>query len=262
MGRVVFLTRCKDTVKISTLQEKMENISTIKERILTFIEKRGVKKADFYLNTGVSDSNFKGKNKNSQPGGDVLVKILTFYPELNGDWLLTGKGDMLKNETTLPAQNATCAVSSVGKETREISTSQLKKADNSTKGIPLIPLHAMAGVLRGEISVLEYECEQYVVPAFKGADFLIPVKGNSMFPTYQSGDIVACQRTPMSSVFFQWNKPYVLDTAQGAIIKRIRPGVDDEHVQIVSDNTDYLPFYLHKSEIYAVALVVGIIRLE
>lgn len=240
----------------------MENISTIKERILTFIEKRGVKKADFYLNTGVSDSNFKGKNKNSQPGGDVLVKILTFYPELNGDWLLTGKGDMLKNETTLPAQNASSAVISDGKDARKISKTQLKKADNSKKGIPLIPLHAMAGALRGETSVLEYECEQYVVPAFKGADFLIPVKGNSMFPTYQSGDIVACQRTPMSSVFFQWNKPYVLDTAQGAIIKRIRPGVDDEHVQIVSDNTDYLPFYLHKSEIYAVALVIGIIRLE
>lgn len=174
----------------------MENISTIKERILTFIEKRGVKKADFYLNTGVSDSNFKGKNKNSQPGGDVLVKILTFYPELNGDWLLTGKGDMLKNETTLPAQNASSAVISDGKDARKISKTQLKKADNSTKGIPLIPLHAMAGVLRGEISVLEYECEQYVVPAFKGADFLIPVKGNSMFPTYQSGDIVACQRPP------------------------------------------------------------------
>ena len=198
----------------------------------------------------------------SSIGSDKLSKIIDTYSSIDIEWLLTGKGDMLKNETTLPAQNATCAVSSVGKETREISTSQLKKTDNSTKGIPLIPLHAMAGVLRGEISVLEYECEQYVVPAFKGADFLIPVKGNSMFPTYQSGDIVACQRTPMSSVFFQWNKPYVLDTAQGAIIKRIRPGVDDEHVQIVSDNTDYFPFYLHKSEIYAVALVIGIIRLE
>lgn len=240
----------------------MENISTIKERILTFIEKRGVKKTDFYQNTGVSDSNFKGKNKSSQPGGDVLVKILTFYPELNGDWLLTGNGSMLKNDSTQLAQNAYCAVISDCKDTKKVSNTQLKVADNSTKGIPLIPLHAMAGVLRGEVSVLDYECEQYIVPAFKGADFLIPVKGNSMNPTYQSGDIVACQRTPMSSVFFQWNKPYVLDTAQGAIIKRVRPGQDEEHVQIVSDNTDYLPFELHKSEIYAVALVIGIIRLE
>lgn len=237
---------------MGTIKERLEKIAAFDSlSIRRFEEKCGLKRG-----------NISNMSNESSIGSDKLSKIIDTYSSIDIEWLLTGKGDMLKNETTLPAQNATCAVSSVGKETREISTSQLKKADNSTKGIPLIPLHAMAGVLRGEISVLEYECEQYVVPAFKGADFLIPVKGNSMFPTYQSGDIVACQRTPMSSVFFQWNKPYVLDTAQGAIIKRIRPGVDDEHVQIVSDNTDYLPFYLHKSEIYAVALVVGIIRLE
>lgn len=237
---------------MGTIKERLEKIAAFDSlSIRRFEEKCGLKRG-----------NISNMSNESSIGSDKLSKIIDTYSSIDIEWLLTGKGDMLKNETTLPAQNATCAVSSVGKETREISTSQLKKADNSTKGIPLIPLYAMAGVLRGEISVLEYECEQYVVPAFKGADFLIPVKGNSMFPTYQSGDIVACQRTPMSSVFFQWNKPYVLDTAQGAIIKRIRPGVDDEHVQIVSDNTDYLPFYLHKSEIYAVALVIGIIRLE
>lgn len=237
---------------MGTIKERLEKIAAFDSlSIRRFEEKCGLKRG-----------NISNMSNESSIGSDKLSKIIDTYSSIDIEWLLTGKGDMLKNETTLPAQNATCAVSSVGKETREISTSQLKKADNSTKGIPLIPLHAMAGALRGEISVLEYECEQYVVPAFKGADFLIPVKGNSMFPTYQSGDIVACQRTPMSSVFFQWNKPYVLDTAQGAIIKRIRPGVDDEHVQIVSDNTDYLPFYLHKSEIYAVALVIGIIRLE
>nr|DAQ59439.1 MAG TPA: hypothetical protein [Caudoviricetes sp.] len=237
---------------MGTIKERLEKIAAFDSlSIRRFEEKCGLKRG-----------NISNMSNESSIGSDKLSKIIDTYSSIDIEWLLTGKGDMLKNETTRPVQNTSCAVISDGKDARKISKTQLKKADNSTKGIPLIPLHAMAGVLRGEISVLEYECEQYVVPAFKGADFLIPVKGNSMFPTYQSGDIVACQRTPMSSVFFQWNKPYVLDTAQGAIIKRIRPGVDDEHVQIVSDNTDYLPFYLHKSEIYAVALVIGIIRLE
>jgi len=222
---------------MGTIKERLEKIAAFDSlSIRRFEEKCGLKRG-----------NISNMSNESSIGSDKLSKIIDTYSSIDIEWLLTGKGDMLKNETTRPVQNTSCAVISDGKD---------------AKGIPLIPLHAMAGVLRGEISVLEYECEQYVVPAFKGADFLIPVKGNSMFPTYQSGDIVACQRTPMSSVFFQWNKPYVLDTAQGAIIKRIRPGVDDEHVQIVSDNTDYLPFYLHKSEIYAVALVIGIIRLE
>lgn len=130
------------------------------------------------------------------------------------------------------------------------------------EGIPLIPFEAMAGALTCEQTVLEYECERYVVPMFKGADFLIPVKGSSMYPKYSSGDIVACQRVSMSDLFFQWNKVYVIDTNQGALIKRIKPGSDQEHVLIVSDNEKYDPFELPLAAIHAVALVIGVIRLE
>lgn len=137
-----------------------------------------------------------------------------------------------------------------------------KHVDDWHQGIPLIPFSAMAGALRGEIQVCEYECEHYIVPEFKTANFLITINGDSMLPTYKSGDIVACQREAMTSVFFQWNRPYVLDTAQGAILKRIRPGSDKEHILIVSDNPAYIPFELPLSEIYSVALVIGFIRLE
>ena len=133
---------------------------------------------------------------------------------------------------------------------------------DSQEGIPLIPLSAMAGAFTGEQTVLEYECERYVVPAFRGADFLIHVKGNSMISTYASGDIIACQRVPMSGIFFQWNKPYVLDTVQGPLIKRLKPGSDQQHVLLVSDNKDYDPFELSYDEINAVAMVIGLIRLE
>ena len=167
-------------------------------------------------------------------------KIYANCVGVSGDWLLTGDGSMLKGKS-LPVAHQTTS---------------------PKEGIPLIPLSAMAGALTGEQTVLEYECERYVVPAFNGADFLIPVKGNSMTPTYVSGDIVACQRVPMTGLFFQWNKPYVLDTAQGALIKRIKPGSDKDHVLIVSDNEQYDPFELPYSEIHAVAMVIGIIRLE
>ncbi|MBQ8273618.1 MAG: S24 family peptidase [Bacteroidaceae bacterium] len=133
---------------------------------------------------------------------------------------------------------------------------------NPKEGIPLIPIEAMAGALTCEQTVLEYECERYVVPVFKGADFLIPVKGSSMYPKYSSGDIVACQRVAMSSLFFQWNKVYVIDTDQGALIKRIKPGCDKGHVLIVSDNEKYDPFELPITAIHEVALVIGVIRLE
>ena len=161
---------------------------------------------------------------------------------LSANWLLTGKGSMIKgNDAALP---------------KAIHTT------NSTDGIPLIPFSAMAGALTDERTALEDECERYVGPAFKGADFLMPIKGTSMQPTYNSGDIVACQRVPMNSIFFQWNKPYVLDTTQGPLVKRVKPGSDKNHISLVSDNPDYDPFQLPLEQIHAVALVIGLIRLE
>lgn len=63
-------------------------------------------------------------------------------------------------------------------------------------------------------------------------------------------------------MFFQWNKTYVLDTKQGPLIKRVRRGSDNDHVLIVSDNTEYDSFQLAKSQFYGVALVLGLVRLE
>ncbi|GIJ95116.1 hypothetical protein CAPN002_23340 [Capnocytophaga stomatis] len=74
----------------------MDKISTIKENILHFIDFKGIKKEEFYNKTGISSSNFKGINKKSEIGGDKIVKILTEYPEINANWLITGEGEMLK----------------------------------------------------------------------------------------------------------------------------------------------------------------------
>lgn len=120
----------------------------------------------------------------------------------------------------------------------------------------------MAGALtENSQAVMEYECEHYVIPMFKGAEFLIPVKGDSMQPKYYSGDIVACKRLPLNT-FFQWNRTYVIDSEQGVLIKRVRKGEDDNHIILVSDNPEYDPFTLEKSGIYSLALVIGVVRAE
>lgn len=132
----------------------------------------------------------------------------------------------------------------------------------SMKVIPLIPIEAMAGYGGGEMQIMEFDSERFVIPTFKGADFLIQIKGSSMYPKYSSGDIVACKKLMRDDIFFQWNKVYVIDTEQGALIKRIDVGPDDDHVMIVSDNEKYKPFALKKSKINAISIVMGVIRLE
>jgi SOS-response transcriptional repressor LexA len=133
----------------------------------------------------------------------------------------------------------------------------------TNEGIPLIPFGAVAGVLSGDdVQVLEYECERFVVPTFKDAEFLISVKGSSMIPKYNSGDIIACRHI-REVLFFQWNKIYVLDTSQGVLIKRVHEDdADPDNVVLVSDNEKYKPFSIPKADIRGIAIVIGVIRLE
>ena len=74
----------------------MGDFLTIKDKIVAFLRLQNIKKSDFFEATGIQPSNFKGKNMLSQPGGDMLVKILTIYPELSAEWLMRGDGEMLR----------------------------------------------------------------------------------------------------------------------------------------------------------------------
>lgn len=235
----------------------------------------GGNKSQFAKKLGVKPQTINTwENRNSFD----LELIYSKCEYISGDWLLTGEGEMLKSHHSEPSKAPSTAKKSKDQEIGDSHQTPSQPTASSTmpttsagihklpqgsqKGIPLIPLSAMAGAFTSDISVMEYECERYVVPSFEGADFLIPVKGDSMQPTYLSGDLVACQKISLTDIFFQWNKTYVLDTDQGALIKRVCQGSDTDHILLVSDNECYPPFELSLSHLHAIALVRGIIRLE
>jgi len=227
----------------------MQEKSLIKENILKFVEYKGITKYEFYKLTGITRGVLDQNNGMSEGG---IARFLAYFKDVNAEWLITGKGQMLKQNN--PYQTEENVFSIVKEETPNYRV-------GLNEGIPLLPINAMAGFFQGETKILEHECDRYVIPIFKEAEFLIPVKGSSMYPKYNSGDIVACKRMPLDT-FFQWNKVYVLDTEQGALIKRVKKGNNDESIMIVSDNANYEPFELKRSKIYNIALVVGVIRLE
>lgn len=224
------------------MQEKIQKKSPIKERILQYADTMNISRREFYRITGISRGTLESNTGITE---EIMAKFIATFEEISPEWLITGRGEMLRSGTS-------------SDHIPNVSKMVPAKAG---EGIPLIPTSAMAGLFQGETIVLEYECDKYIVPAFKDAEFLISVKGSSMIPKYNSGDIVACKRMPLDT-FFQWNKVYVLDTEQGALIKRVKRGTSDETITICSDNESYEPFELHRSKIYHIALVVGVIRLE
>lgn len=72
---------------------------TIKERILSFLKEQGISREEFYRDTELSASNFKGAALKSELGGDKIVKILTSFKVLSPEWLLMGEGPMLRTDS-------------------------------------------------------------------------------------------------------------------------------------------------------------------
>ena len=163
---------------------------------------------------------------------------------ISPEWLLTGKGSMLKSdEQPLP---------------------EAKKTSSRHKGIPLIPMEAIAGFPAIDNDGVSFDdCQHYSIPEFeaKGANFLIRVSGDSMTPLYCNGDIIACRK--ISEIhFFQWGGVYVLDTSQGVLVKYVEECENnDDCILCVSENKRYKPFPLPKDDIRSLSTIVGLVRL-
>lgn len=219
----------------------------ITERIIKYLDTKGITKYKFCKDLGFSNGFL---DKSREITTDKYANILVYFPELNPEWLLTGKGNMLRDDTLVqPIQNQ-------------------YKHTHDLKGVPLIPIEAMAGYGGGDVQVMDYDIqEDYIItPEFKdkGIKYLIRVSGSSMTPKYNNGDLLACR--PITDIsFIQWGKVYVLDTDQGPLVKRLFPctPVDDDCLECRSDNFErYPPFKISKTSIRRIAIAVGVLRME
>ena len=222
--------------------------------IITYLLDNGLAKSkgDLADILGIKPSKFSEiLNGRMMAGSDLLAIICASYPHISPSWLLTGEGSMLRPSAS--GGGDTCVAA------------PLAASPAPTHGLPLIPIDAVAG-FNGwdEAGVTALDCTRYDIPDFEAAhaDFLIRVSGSSMYPKYSSGDILACRRID-EITFIQWGKIYVIDSRQGAMVKRLFPiDGDDDNLQCRSDNPNYPPFCLPKAEIRSLSIVVGAIRLE
>ena len=207
----------------------------------------------FAAKTRLSPSTINGivGTRGSDPSAKFLNCILTAYKNVDANWLLTGEGERFLSDKDREGS-------------RNIKAVQVNKDKlNLKEGIPLIGLDVAAGFGTADFAITERDIQaMYVVPDFENIDFMIRVKGSSMYPKYSSGDIIACRKLN-DSKFLQWNKCYVIATIeQGLLVKRIRQCEKIDFLLAVSDNKEYQPFEIPKSEITGIALVIGVIRLE
>ena len=172
---------------------------------------------------------------------DMISKIHLAYPEISESWLLTGEGDMLIQD------------SEKAEEPSVDSSPQCQ--------VPLIPIAAQGGSLGEFASRLhEYDCEKVISP-IKDVDMAICVSGDSMAPEYPSGCQILVKKIN-ERAFIDWGRVYVLDTVNGAVIKKVLPSDSPDKVLCVSINPEYPPFEVHLEHINAFYRVMMMMSLK
>lgn len=131
--------------------------------------------------------------------------------------------------------------------------------EEGPSSILVIPYGARGGTIGDFVDgVHDYDCEKITSP-IKGADYAMEVTGDSMSPEYPSGSRVLIKK--VDPIFIEWNEVYVLDTPNGAVIKRIRKTEDEGIVECVSINPAYQSYTIPRSFVrgwYRVLMVMSL----
>lgn len=142
----------------------------------------------------------------------------------------------------------------------KVNYSRQKETQPQSRPLPLLPFEAVAGYMTDNNGVDVFRGEAVTFADFiaQGADCAIRVGGDSMYPRYKNGDVLAI-KILHDPQFFQWGRAYCLNTTQGCVVKILLPDPNDvERIVCHSENTKRYPDYsIHKSDIISIALVVG-----
>lgn len=210
--------------------------NTINQRLKGFIEKTGLSVNAFSNEIGIAQGTLASMlNRGTEPSAKTINAVIATFPNLNKDWLLTGTGPMIITEDTPVDENGKPV------ETR-----------------PRLPMTVAAGGLIGFAdSAMLSDCEQVpIIRAFPEYDCTMIVQGNSMEPKFEGGDEIAMRKV---HDFIEWGKAHVLDTRDGAVLKRLYDAGDS--FRCVSFNPEYPDFEILKENVSGVYKVVGLIRI-
>ncbi len=110
---------------------------------------------NFFSDLELSYANFKGRQKKTGLNSDTIDKIISKYPEISTDWLVLGKGEMLKSENS----NTTETLEESEKKQYEAKINLLEKNLKDKDKIIILQ--------EEQINMLKYLLEQTDVKAVK-----------------------------------------------------------------------------------------------
>lgn len=215
--------------------------TTVKERLLEFIRSKNIPVNRFEKTCGLSTGYINNIRKSIQP--EKTQSIANNFPELNMGWVLTGEGEMLKEDA-----------------------SSIPHVESLSAGTPHIEsVEAFCGPGQGfDVAIMRKECPQYNIPGMNDADFTIRAKGRSMINrehpdrSIKEGDYIGCKKCKVGVVRF--GEIYTIATSEGIMTKIVRKSEREGYVLLESFNKEegFEAFEYPIVDIHDMALVVAV----
>lgn len=240
-------------------------MKTVNERLIFLLNdmfKGNV--SEFARITGVPQptlNNIVG-NRMSKPSADNLERIINSIELLDANWLITGKGNMLKtdNKLTEESEEIIAPIDYSQDEEYQSASEPLREylPTSNFKLVPLVNLDIAGGTTNQEMDIAQY-VEKYIpfVDA-KSEDIACPVTNNSMSPIYPPGTIVQIRKIVLWREYIEYGQVYVVDLVDGRrLIKQVKKGSEKGKFILSSFNKDYEDNEIPIDMIYSMWLVIA-----
>lgn len=168
---------------------------------------------------------------------------------ISSNWLLTGKGEMIKNAE---------------REQKTIEISESAISEKKRKGALIYDIDATCGLNGRDI---EFTDEKVIgsidAPEINPDSKIIFATGDSMLPLIASGDRIVIRKIE-SWDYFNYGQVYLIITNEYRLIKRVRrhPKDSDNLILLRSENSDYDDIDLPKREIIHLFIVENILSIK
>ncbi|MCC8035896.1 MAG: peptidase S24 [Rikenellaceae bacterium] len=186
-------------------------------------------------------------NHNTDIQAKWLQSLVENYPAYSEKWLLTGRGDKLKQENY------------------RMTTRKVLRTDKTLNDqmIPLYELEATAGLV-GLFVDSAVPVSYLSIPDLPPCDGAVHVRGDSMYPLLKSGDIVLYKQISNLTYGILWGEmhliSYNIDGEEYICIKYVQRSELEGHIKLVSHNKHHAPADIPLDSVRAMALVKASIR--
>ena len=214
------------------MQENIQEKSPIKQNILQYLATKGTTPYEFYKKSGVTRGVL---NQNNGISEENIARFLAYAPDVNVEWLITGRGSMMGNNE------------------KELTT------QNINDGVPYYDVDFIGGfdevfndqTVNPELSITNGICPR--------AQLWCNITGHSMEPTISNGDIIALRQCSVQDI--QYGEIYAVVMDSFRTVKMLRRSETPGMIRFVPVNTDdFDPQDFPVKRILKIYEVVGCLR--